>query len=124
MTLQVLSAQLSICRVGSVGELDLSRDLYFIGRTDEEISLVCRREDVPAAPLERSDGWRGFRIRGTLDFSLVGILSRITRLLAEEEISVFALSTYNTDYVLMREEKLEQALAALSAAGYQITREE
>ena len=124
MTLQVLRAELSICRVGSAEELDLSRELYFIGRTDEEISLVCRSEDVPAAPLERSDGWRGFHIQGTLDFSLVGILSRILQVLAEEKISVFAVSTYNTDYVLVRQEVLKRALAALSAAGYQITREE
>ena len=93
---------------------------FFVGRTDEEISLVCRTVDVPPNTIERSDGWRAFRIKGTLDFSLVGILARISSILAESRIGIFAVSTYNTDYILVREADFGSALSALEARGYEI----
>lgn len=99
-----------------------AKDFFFLARTDREISLVCRKEDVPEKTLEREDGWRGFRIRGVLDFSLIGILARISSLLAEAGISIFALSTYQTDYILVREGDFERALDLLSSQGYTILR--
>ena len=62
--------------------------------------LVCMTEHVPDNVTERDDGWKAFRIEGVLDFSLIGILSKISALLAENEIGIFAISTYNTDYIL------------------------
>lgn len=118
MDLQPLKHELTVCKIASASEIDIRRDFYFIGRTDEEISLVCRTQDAPQHTLAREDGWRAFRIRGTLDFSLIGILSKITQVLAENRIGVFAVSTYNTDYILVKKENFDRALAALEQAGY------
>ena len=79
MQLKMLPGGLSVCRLPSTDGIDLSAGFYFIGRTDEEISLVCRTEYVPENTEKREDGWRAFRIEGTLDFSLVGILSACGR---------------------------------------------
>ena len=118
MELEILPWEISVCQIASVAEADRTAEFFFLSRTDEEISLVCRTEDVPAGALRREDGWRGFRIRGVLDFSLIGILSRLTGVLAEQGVGVFALSTYNTDYILVRAADLDRALRALEAAGY------
>ena len=95
-------------------------DFYFIGRTDEELSLVCKTEETPSNTIERDDGWRGFRIQGVLDFSLIGILSRLSGILAEHKIGIFAVSTYNTDYILVKEENFERALSVLESEGYTV----
>lgn len=93
---------------------------FYRAMTDEELSLVCRTEDVPEKTVERDDGWRGFRIEGVLDFSLVGILSKLSTILAENGIGIFAVSTYNTDYILVKAENFERAMAVLAAAGYEV----
>ena len=119
MKLKVLPNGLTVCKVPSVADIDTCAGFFFIGKTDEEISLVCRTEDTPANTTDREDGWRGFRIEGILDFSLTGILAKISGVLAEKEIGIFAVSTYNTDYVLVKKENLTRAMEALSAAGYE-----
>lgn len=118
MKLQRLPQELTICKVRSIADINLTADLFFVGRTDEELSLVCETKDTPAATIEREDGWRGFRIEGVLDFSLIGILSKISSILAENGIGIFAVSTFNTDYVLVKAEKFEKAAQALEASGY------
>ena len=120
MQLKILPGGLTVCRLPSTDAIDLSAGFYFIGRTDEEISLVCRTESVPENTEKREDGWRAFRIEGTLDFSLVGILSKISGILAESGIGIFAVSTYNTDYILVKAEQLDRAVRALETAGYGI----
>ena len=70
----------------------------------------------------RDDGWKAFRIQGVLDFSLIGILSKITTLLAENGVGIFAVSTYNTDYILVKAAQFEKALTVLAHAGYEIAR--
>lgn len=92
----------------------------FIGKTDEEKSLVCITSEVPSNTIRRDDGWKAFRIQGVLDFSLIGILSKIAVLLADNEISIFAVSTYNTDYVLIKRENYQRGLEILEVAGYKI----
>lgn len=72
--------------------------------------------------IERNDGWRAFRIEGILNFSLIGILSKLTAILAENHIGVFAVSTYNTDYILTKEVDFEKALNVLEKQGYDINR--
>ncbi len=121
MKLKKLPYALTVCKLETAEQIDLNAGFYFIGRTDEELSLVCRTECTPARTLEREDGWRGFRIEGTLDFSLIGILSKISTILAENRIGIFAVSTYNTDYVLVKAENFDKAMTALGAAGYEIT---
>jgi hypothetical protein len=113
MELKRIDGQFTVCKLKSVADIDLHQEFYFIGRTDEEISLVCKTEDTPVETLERDDGWRAFRIQGTLDFSLIGILSKISAILAENKIGIFAVSTYNTDYILVKEDNFETALMAL-----------
>ena len=120
MVLKKLPYKLTVCKVADIKEIDLNKKFYFIGRTDEEISLVCKTEDTPVATTERDDGWRGFRIEGVLDFSLIGILSKLSGILAENKIGIFAVSTFNTDYILVRGENFERAMTVLADAGYTV----
>ena len=116
--LEKLPWALTVCRTASLSDIGLDADFFFIGKTDEEVSLVCRTEDVPAGALEREDGWRGFRVKGPLDFSLVGVLSGLTSALAAAGIGLFAVSTFKTDYILVRETDFARAAEVLAAAGY------
>ncbi len=120
MELEILPYRLSVCRLSGPEAVDLSAEFFFLGKTDRELSLVCRTEEVPAGVTARADGWRGFRVRGVLDFSLVGVLSRLSGVLAENGIGIFAVSTYDTDYILVREEDLDRAVRALAGAGYAV----
>ena len=120
MVLQKLEHDLTVCKVASMQDIELKSEFFFVGKTDEELSLVCLTKDVPADTLERDDGWKAFRIQGTLDFSLIGILSKISSILAENKIGIFAVSTYNTDYVLVKEVNFTKALEVLAEAGYEI----
>ncbi len=120
MELKKLEYDLTVCKVDGIMDIDLTTDFFFIGKTDEELSLVCKTEDVPAKTLERDDGWKGFRIEGVLDFSLIGILSKLTGILADNGIGIFAVSTFNTDYILVKAENFEKALTVLSAEGYTV----
>lgn len=120
MELKRLEYQLTVCKVADFSDIRTESDFYFIGRTDEELSLVCKTEETPSNTIERDDGWRGFRIQGVLDFSLIGILSRLSGILAEHRIGIFAVSTFNTDYILVKEENFERALSVLESEGYTI----
>lgn len=121
MKLQVLPYALSVCKLRSDKEINSNFDFFFIAKTDEEISLVCKTEDVPFNTAERDDGWRGFYFDGTLDFSLIGILSKISAILADNNIGIFAVSTFNTDYILVKSENLDKAVAVLELNGYTFT---
>ena len=112
MELKKLRHKFSVCKVEDYSMVDFNQEFCFTGRTEEENSLVCMTEHVPENATERDDGWRAFRIQG--------ILARIAGLLAQNEIGIFAVSTYNTDYILTKEENYEKALEILKQAGYQI----
>ena len=118
LEIKVIDQDFSICKPENLSQIKWVEDYFFIGKTDEELSLVCSTESVPDNTLSRDDGWKAFRIQGVLDFSLIGILSRITTLLADNKIGVFAISTYNTDYILTKKENFEDALRVLSDNGY------
>lgn len=120
MELKKLKGDFSVCQVADYSQVDLDGAYCFIGKTDEEKSLVCLTEDVPANVTQREDGWRALRIQGVFDFSLVGILSRLTTLLADSAVPIFAISTYNTDYILVKRENFPRALDVLAGAGYTI----
>ena len=120
MELKTIEYNLSVCKVTDISDINLTSDFYFVGKTDEELSLVCKTEDTPHNTTEREDGWRGFRIQGVLDFSMVGILSKLSGILAEHKIGIFAVSTYNTDYILVKEENFERSLEVLIAEGYTV----
>lgn len=123
MEIKALTDLFSVCKVDDATQIDLSKDFCFIAKTDEEISLVCPTKNVPAVTSARDDGWRGFRIQGTLDFSLIGILAKISAILAEQRIGIFAISTYNTDYIFVKEENFAKALKSLAEHGYKVINE-
>jgi len=120
MEIKKIDGDFTVCKVTDYSEVRLDAKYCYTGKTDEENSLVCLTEDVPNNTVEREDGWRAFRIQGILDFSLTGILSKISTLLAEEKIGIFAVSTFNTDYVLVKKENEKRALDKLGSAGYTI----
>lgn len=120
MELKKLEYDLTVCKVETITDIDMTTGFFFIGKTDEEMSLVCKTDDTPEKTTERDDGWKGFRIQGILDFSLIGILSKLSGILAENNIGIFAVSTFNTDYILVKAEYFERALSVLSAEGYTI----
>ncbi len=120
MRIKIIKENFSVCKVKDYSHVNLNAKFCFAAKTDEENSLVCITEDVPDNVLEREDGWRAFRIQGVLDFSLIGILSRISGLLAEHKIGIFAISTFNTDYILTKRENFYRALKVLGDAGYDI----
>ena len=120
MTLKRINYDFSVCKVADFSLVDLTAPYCFIAKTDEELSLVCITQDVPANTTSREDGWKAFRIVGELDFSLIGILAKISAVLAENGIGIFAVSTYNTDYILVKSGHFEKAMDALAKAGYTI----
>ena len=121
MDLKKIDYSFSVCKIKDLQDIDLSSDFCFIGKTDEEISLVCKTEAVPSNVIAREDGWKAFRIQGVLDFSLTGILSRISTILADNKIGICAVSTYNTDYILVKEENFDRAMCVLEKEGYIIS---
>lgn len=120
MEIETLQGDFSVCKVQDFSEVDFEKAFCFAARTDAEHSLVCHTADVPKNTTAREDGWRAFRVRGTLDFSLVGILSAISAHLAENGIGIFAVSTYDTDYIFTKTENFQKALDVLSKAGYAV----
>lgn len=120
MNIKKLPYNLTVCKLEKITDMNTVSEFYFIGKTDEELSLVCKTEDAPANTVERDDGWKCFRIEGVLDFSMIGILSKLSGILAENNIGIFAVSTYNTDYILVKEENFEKALTVLKTEGYRI----
>lgn len=121
MILKKLIYDLTVCKVESEADIDFSKDFYFIGKTEDEISVVCPTQNTPSGTIEREDGWKGFRIEGVLDFSLIGILSKISGVLASHQIGIFAVSTFNTDYILVKNKNFEHAMHFLEEAGYEIS---
>ena len=120
MQLKVIDIEFSVCKVKDYSGIDLNLEYVFTGSTDEEKSLVCPVSLVPDNTTEREDGWRAFRIEGVLDFSLIGILAKISTCLADNGIGIFAISTFNTDYILTKTENFERAIKTLTRVGYTI----
>jgi uncharacterized protein len=119
-TLTLLPDRLVICRLHSdypLPELPLHESGFCsVTKTAEEVSLVCREESIPAGfPVEKD--FRLLKVEGPLDFSLTGVLSLLLKPLADAAIPVFTISTYDTDYILVKDGQLEQAIRALSTVA-------
>ncbi len=115
MQLKVLDNKLKVVKMkadNTVPEIVFNKMFYSITKTDEELSIVVD-EDVNIQGEIVEYNWRAIKIVGILDFSLIGILSKISTILAKDKISIFAISTYNTDYILVKEDKLQNAIDAL-----------
>jgi len=120
MTINPLPYDFSICKINNIENIDLSKPFTFFAKTDEENSLVCQTKDMPDDTMAREDDWKAFRFEGVLDFSLVGILAEISGLLAKNNISIFAISTYNTDYILVKSNQFQKTKALLKSAKYKV----
>jgi len=91
-----------------------------VSRSADELSIVCRETEVPDE-VEWETGWRCLKFAGKLDLAMVGVLAGVTGVLAEEGACVFAMSTFQTDYLLVKETDLDRSLTALGNAGYDVT---
>jgi hypothetical protein len=121
--LLVLVSRFAVCRMEPGARIDIpaAAELFCAARTAEELSIVCEEHLAPpGARIER--GWRALKVAGPLDFALTGILAGLSGALAAHGVSLFAISTYDTDYILVREKDLPGALDALHAAGYVVPR--
>lgn len=122
LSMMVMPERLAVCRLGPGDELPrevLQASFWSVTRTAGELSLVIPEAFIP--PRCRCErGWRAFQVAGPLDLSLTGVLNAITAPLAQAGISLFALSTFDTDYVLVREKDLDAACAVLTEAGHQL----
>ncbi len=122
MELTLLRQELAVCRLDAASELpEWARKgpFFSLTRTPDEWSVVCSREAVPEG-VRHEAGWRAFRLKGPIDFSAVGILASLTAPLARSGISLFALSTFDTDYVLVKEADVKKASLALRQDGHRI----
>jgi hypothetical protein len=120
LALSLLSDTFAICRLGPEAAIPswiLAGDFFSVTRTKEELSLVCLQELVPEGT-RCEKGFRCFKVGGPLDFSLTGILSSLTMPLAQAGISVLAISTFDTDYLLVKEAQVDSAVQKLSHAGH------
>lgn len=122
--LRVLRATFAVCRLRPDADVPpwATGAVVSVTRTADELSVLCAEADVPAA-VRCERGWRGLRVVGQLDFALVGVLAALVVPLAEAGVSVFALSTFDTDYLFVRAADLGRARAALTAAGHRIEEE-
>ncbi|WP_276840237.1 ACT domain-containing protein [Anaerovibrio lipolyticus] len=120
MDLTAIKDNITVCKVSDISEIDMTKDFFFLAKTNDEISLVCKTEQAPANCISREDGWKGFYIDGMLDLSMVGVLAKISTILADNGISIFSMSTYNTDYILVKEHKWGKAMSVLMKAGYKL----
>ena len=122
MNLIVLDGELGVARLGAADPIPLwaaEGILSSITRTAEELSVVCSAAAIPAN-VQAERAWRGLRVAGRLDFSLTGVLASLAAPLAAGNVSIFAVSTYDTDYILVRSHALAAALDCLRAAGHQV----
>ena len=113
MVFTALDLDFSVCKIRDLSGVDFTRDFVFLSKTDEEVSLVCETGCVPENAVAAEPGWRAFRIEGVLDFGLIGVIARITDVLARADISVFVVSTYNTDYIFLKSHDFEKGLILL-----------
>jgi len=118
MLLEWLNIDFSVAKwIGAHEITDLGR-FSFWSRTDHELSLVCPTKLLPGDVEVYEDGWSCFRVVGQMEFSMVGILAKISECLAKNGISIFAVSTFDTDYILIKKEKSVEVQVALEALGY------
>ncbi len=120
LNLEVLKGTFAVCRFKNttpIPDWSYYGDFYSITKTKDELSVVCLQENIGSAEKIEKD-WKILKVKGPVDFSLVGIVANLSKILAEGEISIFVVSTFDTDYILVKEENLEKAIELLSKAGH------
>lgn len=118
MELQIMECDFNVCKIEHIEQVDFTREFVFLSKTSDEISLVCETGYTPPGVIASEPGWKALKIIGILDFGMIGIIARISNLLAEAKISVFVVSTYNTDYILLKSENFDKGIQVLAANGY------
>jgi hypothetical protein len=121
LRLVILPDTFAVCRLPADSPIPTwaTGELVSITRTADELSVVCRADAVPEG-VRRETGWRCLRVAGTLDLSLVGVLASLAVPLAEAGVSVFAVSTFDTDYLLVKDADLGRTTEALTATGHRV----
>ncbi len=126
LTLEVLPRTFAVCRLdadASLPDWAASGGFVSLTRTDAELSIVCLQESVPAG-VRAEPGWRCLRVKGPLGFGLTGILASLAGPLASSGVSIFVVSTYDTDYLMLQQRDLDRGLDALQRAGHTVERSE
>lgn len=119
--LKLLDAQFDVHKLSSVMQLEDLQGNWFLSSTDEELSLVCEslnRELIKDSVQKSELNWRSIKVEGPLDFSMTGVIAGLSNELAEADIPIFVVSTFDTDYLLVKERNLAEALVALKKAAY------
>ncbi len=120
LSLTILPGRLAICRLpldAAIPECPPQARFWSVTRTTEELSIVLPEESVSPG-WQAETGWRGLKVQGPLDFDLTGVLASLAAPLAEASVSIFAISTYDTDYILVKEDDLEKARQVLQVSGH------
>ena len=117
MQLSLLAGRFAVCKLPP--DAPVPAAFWSVTRTEDELSVICLEEAVPEGAVVQR-GWRGLQVAGPLDFALTGVAAALTTPLAAADVSVLPIATYDTDYLFVREETLERAVAALAAAGHTV----
>ncbi|MPQ32218.1 ACT domain-containing protein [Clostridium estertheticum] len=126
LTMKLLNEKFSVCRLNKneqIPEWVKNSSFYSISKTSDELSIVCSQDIIPSN-IKCEKDWRILKVEGQLDFSLIGIISSISTILALKRISIFAVSTYDTDYILVKNKDIDNAILALSNERYEIINQE
>ena len=121
MQLEAIEVRLAVCRLDADSEVpqwvDRSSGFTSLTRTTDELSVICAFDDVPeGVPMEGP--WRAFRVQGPIVMTLIGVVAALSKALADAGISIFAISTFDTDYILVHEPDFDAAVDALTQAGH------
>jgi len=122
LNLKLLKDKYSVCRLNKDDEIPkwiFNEEFFSITKTEDELSIVCLQDKIKE-DIKCERDWKILKIEGPLDFSLIGILSKISTLMANNNISIFAISTYDTDYILIKEESIDKAIEILENNNYNI----
>lgn len=122
LTMRLLDEKYGVCRLDKnelIPEWAQNSDFFSITKTSDELSIVCSQDNIPD-DIKCEKDWRILKVEGPLDFSLVGILASISAVLAKARISIFAISTYDTDYILVKNNDIDKAIASLINEKYEV----
>jgi len=122
LSLTLLAGKLAVCQLPATAQIPdwaYSGEMSVIVRTRDELSIVCEQHFVPVQ-IRAEKNWRAFKVRGPLDFSQVGVLAALAQSLAQAQVSIFAISTFDTDYVLVKEHSIDLAVQALRQSGFHV----
>ena len=117
MDLQIIKREFSICKVEKVEQDLLNQEFVFVGKTDQEISIICETGLVPREAVQIEHGWSCFRIAEDAAFEKYGMIAFLSEIIAKEKTGILVVATYDTDYILLKKEKFADVKKALELNG-------